>query len=515
MSFKNKTNLILIILLLAGLSAGLIYCRADLNNPIDPKSTAYVGDPAEITTQPIAQAVTSGQSVTFSVVATGVAPITYEWFKDGSSISRATSATYTITSAAASDSGSYTVVVTNSQGNVTSNAAYLTVSVPLSIPLISVQPVSQTIVPGQGVTFSIIASGYPIPSYQWKKNGADITNATSSIYTISSVATSDSGSYTVVATNSQGSITSNAALLTVSAVFSAPVISVQPVSQTVTVGQSVTLNVTASGNPTPSCQWNKNGTNISGATSTMFTIGSADVADSGSYAVVVTNNQGAVTSNAAILTVFGQKRPVAYYPFNGNANDESGNGNNGTVNGATLTTDRFGNANRAYSFNGTSNYISAGSNSLLENTHQHTVCVWAYSTKTGDGGISGYIGTNGQYGYYIQQTSSTGKTVAYEYFSPPVYKAAFSNQIFANDSKWHFYVLNRSNDTTYLYVDGIKQDSLITLSPSFSGGAIYIGYARTQSQYFGGKIDDVGFYNYPLSQAKIDSIYHVGGWTGN
>ena len=59
---------------------------------------------------------------------------------------------------------------------------------------------------------------------------------------------------------------------------------------------------------------------------------------------------------------------AAYYPFTGNANDLSGNGHNGTVTGATLTTDRFGNPNSAYSFNGTSSYIYAGNISSLTTT---------------------------------------------------------------------------------------------------------------------------------------------------
>ena len=63
---------------------------------------------------------------------------------------------------------------------------------------------------------------------------------------------------------------------------------------------------------------------------------------------------------------------VAKYYFNGNANDESGNGNNGTVNGATLTTNRFGNANSAYNFNDTSNYIDIIHNDIKHNRVRHS-----------------------------------------------------------------------------------------------------------------------------------------------
>ena len=67
---------------------------------------------------------------------------------------------------------------------------------------------------------------------------------------------------------------------------------------------------------------------------------------------------------------------VGYWPFNGNANDESGTGNNGTVNGATLTTDRFGNANSAYNFNGSSEFIEVTHNSSLTFTTGVSFSFW-------------------------------------------------------------------------------------------------------------------------------------------
>ena len=72
---------------------------------------------------------------------------------------------------------------------------------------------------------------------------------------------------------------------------------------------------------------------------------------------------------------------VGYWPFNGNANDESGNNNNGTVSGATLTTDRFGNANKAYSFDGTNDYISVLDNNSLDLTNQLTLSAWFFFAK--------------------------------------------------------------------------------------------------------------------------------------
>jgi len=84
--------------------------------------------------------------------------------------------------------------------------------------------------------------------------------------------------------------------------LTAPVITQQPQSKTVTVGHSVTFTVTATGNPAPSYQWRKNGSNISG-TSASYPISSVQFTDSGTYSVVVSNSEGSVTSNGAVLTV--------------------------------------------------------------------------------------------------------------------------------------------------------------------------------------------------------------------
>ena len=107
-----------------------------------------------IITQPISQTVNEGNSVTFSVVATGTEPLSYQWYKDSAAISGATGSSYTIGSAKASDEGSYFVIVSNSVGNAVSSVATLTVIESPKAPVIIVHPVSQTVDVGQQVTFS-------------------------------------------------------------------------------------------------------------------------------------------------------------------------------------------------------------------------------------------------------------------------------------------------------------------------------------------------------------------------
>ncbi|MEO6992596.1 MAG: immunoglobulin domain-containing protein, partial [Lacunisphaera sp.] len=256
-----------------------------------------------LTTQPVSQTVTAGSSVTFTAAASGTPAPTYQWSKNSVNLPGATSASYSIAATATLDAGSYTVVATNTAGSVTSATASLTVNVANVAPAIVVQPASQTVTAGGNVSFTATASGTPVPTYQWTLNGAAIAGATSPTLSLTKVQVSSAGNYTVVATNSAGAVTSNAAILTVNPLAVAPVITTQPGNQTVSAGAAVTLTASASGTPAPSYQWLKNGATISGATGASYTIGSATSASAGTYSVVASNSAGSVTSSGAVLTV--------------------------------------------------------------------------------------------------------------------------------------------------------------------------------------------------------------------
>src|SRR6202030_3509471 len=139
-------------------------------------------------------------------------------------IAGATSATYSTPVTSTSDNGApFTVVVSNTAGNVTSNAATLTVNAAAVAPAITTQPASQVVTAGQAASFSVAASGTAPLTYQWKKNGTPIAGATSATYSTPVTSTSDNGApFTVVVSNAAGNATSNAATLTVNAAAVAP-----------------------------------------------------------------------------------------------------------------------------------------------------------------------------------------------------------------------------------------------------------------------------------------------------
>lgn len=187
---------------------------------MDVTSTATFSNPnlvisaPSISLAPQSRSVNAGSSVTLTVSAGGTAPLTYQWLRNGVAIPGATSASYTIASAQASDAANYSVVVTNGQGAVTSSAAVLTV-VAGSPPLFFTQPTTQTVNVGATVTFTGAATSTPAISYQWRRNGVALAGATSTTLTRSNVAVTDAGAYELVATNTFGATVSTAAFLIV------------------------------------------------------------------------------------------------------------------------------------------------------------------------------------------------------------------------------------------------------------------------------------------------------------
>ena len=210
-----------------------------------------------------------GQTATFTVTATGAMPLTFQWQKNGATIAGATSATYTTPATTSADNGAtFSVTVTHSTQSVASSPATLTVNGP---PSITTQPANQTVSVGQTATFSVTATGTAPLSYQWQKNQVNIAGATSSSFT--TPATTQRRQWDELPSNChQSSFECDEQCGNAHCECrGGPSITTQPANQTVSVGQTATFSVTATGTAPLSYQWQKNQVNIAGATSASYT----------------------------------------------------------------------------------------------------------------------------------------------------------------------------------------------------------------------------------------------------
>jgi len=203
------------------LVAGLVGCSGDADPPQGASSPPPATAPL-VTTNPANQTVQAGQTATFTVVATGTAPLAYQWRRAGTAISGATSASYTTPATVAGDSGStFDVTVTNSVGTVTSSAATLTVTVP-AVLTITVQPANATVAAGSQSTFTADATctGGTL-TWQWQRSAdggttwSDIAAATTASYVITTLAGDNAAQFRANASCAGQSKATSAAVLTV------------------------------------------------------------------------------------------------------------------------------------------------------------------------------------------------------------------------------------------------------------------------------------------------------------
>lgn len=170
-------------------------------------------------------------------------------------------------------------------------------------PVFTLHPASQSLRAGQGAILSASAQSTLALRWQWRKDGADLPGATGPELRLTALKPTDSGRYEVVATNDAGSMTSQAATLTVLATLEVPVLTTQPASLTVKEGEPATFLAEASGSAPLAWQWRKDGLPIPGATGGTLRLAAVKPGDAGSYGVQVSNSAGQATSQPATLTV--------------------------------------------------------------------------------------------------------------------------------------------------------------------------------------------------------------------
>jgi pectate lyase len=249
------------------------------------------------------------QNATFNVIASGTAPLSYQWYYTNNLntsrlLSWGTNSSLTLTGVQQTNDGGYWVVVTNAYGSATSSVAQLTVNIP-AVPSITVQPQDQPdILPGASATFSVVATGTDPLSYQWYYNTSTLlTNATDPSLTVTNIQPGNTGSYSVAVSNFVGGVISSNAFLTVNTSPTAPVFFLQPASLVVVAGSLVSFTANAAGTQPISYQWSKNSTPIPGATSSILNLTSVQAADDGTYTVIASNSVGSTTSGPGQLTV--------------------------------------------------------------------------------------------------------------------------------------------------------------------------------------------------------------------
>ena len=216
-----------------------------------------------------------------------------------------------------------------------------------------------------------------------------------------------------------------------------------------------------------------------------------------------------ITVNSCTLVCDSNLREglVAYFPFNGNANDESGNGNNGIVYGATLTTDRFGKENSAYSFDGTDDYIEIPKFiSIPIGNQPRTVALWIYTLQD-----SWNVDSHTVFAY---GDASPYQTFGIDmHYYPQIQFYTWDHDIYCNTNApkegWLFLTFTHDKNTIRAYVNGNLMDSLdIVLQTTLTN--IFIGLADVPSnEYYLGKIDDVRIYNRVLTECEVSSLYYT------
>jgi hypothetical protein len=207
---------------------------------------------------------------------------------------------------------------------------------------------------------------------------------------------------------------------------------------------------------------------------------------------------------------------IGFWPFNGNANDESINGNDGIVNGALLTEDRFGESDHAYNFNGIDNFIDLGnSNSLNSIDTNFTISVWINDFSILDNStIIACHSTGFQWRYLLRTLSDSisGQFVRND-INNWAYNYTESNSILENT--WTNIIMLKHDSNFQIFINGALQSaSIVPLTTTVGGNnnnadtKIGVNWPSSPDlEYFNGNIDDLGIWNRALNQQEISALY--------
>ncbi|MEY2409363.1 MAG: hypothetical protein QOF48_2033 [Verrucomicrobiota bacterium] len=273
----------------------------------DPRNASSHLDAPSITSQPQSRVVLLGSNTTFAVTATGTAPLRFQWRLNSVLISGGTNDSITISNAQSANAGIYDVTVLNAAGFALSQGASLILNQP---PVITQQPVSQSVVPGTNVTFTVAATGSGSVTYQWLFNGAILSGATNGTLMIPSVTLGSEGDYAALVMDAVATISSQTARLTVKV---PPVILIPPIGQTNALGGTATYTVHCSGSVPMTFIWRRGSTpvatNVLFTTNDTFTLTNLQFSDSNTFRLIITNS-GSISVNGTNVTFVNAVWPV-------------------------------------------------------------------------------------------------------------------------------------------------------------------------------------------------------------
>ena len=299
----------------------------------------------------------------------------------------------------------------------------------------------------------------------------------------------------------------------------APIILAQPRSQTVAIGSDVSLSVEVSGSRPLSYQWSFNGTNLQGASGSSLQLTNAQLFDSGSYAVVVTNAYGAVVSSDALLTVSTfpcatiQSGAVSWWAAEASAADWLG-GNNGVLkNGASFAGGKVG---MAFDLNGSSQYVDVPNKANLNPATAITVEAWVYPRPPYNSVSSPVIkkageGSAQQDGYALE-LYNTGAAVFGVYLTGGL-GWVLTPQVPVPANQWSHVAGVYDGTKVSIYLNGVLAGTPSSASGQIvaSGNSLQIGHDPSNaSRYFNGLIDEATVYNTALSASQIQTIFSAG-----